>query len=296
MKLKKINLNRFLRKFHIRKKYKDRLFQKVFEDKKDLLELYNAVNETQYTNPDELEITTLEDVIYLSMKNDLSFIISSTLNLYEHQSTYNPNMPIRGLIYFARLYEAYINKNGYNVYGHKRIKLPTPQFIVFYNGRENQPDEKELKLSDAFMPSKANEPMIECRVRMLNINYGHNDRILKASKRLNDYSYFINEVNIALDKGYELEAAIEKAINKCIDNDVMTDILLKCKSEVFNMLLTEYDEKKHMNSIREEGREEGEERFGILTAHLLEQGRIDEAIMAAKDKEYRQKLFDEFGL
>ena len=132
MKLKHTKFVRFMRKFHVRRKYKDRLFQKVFEDKKDLLELYNAVNETNYTNPDELEITTLEDVIYLSMKNDLSFIIGSTLNLYEHQSTYNPNIPIRSLIYFARLYEAYINKNGYNVYGHKLIKLPTPQFIVFY--------------------------------------------------------------------------------------------------------------------------------------------------------------------
>ncbi len=296
MKLKKINFNRFLRKFHIRKKYKDRLFQKVFEDKKDLLELYNAVNETQYTNPDELEITTLEDVIYLSMKNDLSFIISSTLNLYEHQSTYNPNMPIRGLIYFARLYEAYINKNGYNVYGHKLIKLPTPQFIIFYNGRENQPDEKELRLSDAFMPVNDKEPMLECKVRMLNINYGHNDRILKASKRLNDYSYFINEVNSALDKGYELETAIEIAIDECIKNDVMSDILIKCKSEVFNMLLTEYDEKKHMNWIREETREETLETVNKLTILLLEQGRTEDLAKAAQDKEYQKKLFDEFGL
>ena len=98
MKLKHTKFVRFMRKFHVRRKYKDRLFQKVFEDKKDLLELYNAVNETNYTNPDELEITTLEDVIYLSMKNDLSFIISTSLNLYEHQSTYNPNIPIKRLV------------------------------------------------------------------------------------------------------------------------------------------------------------------------------------------------------
>ena len=292
MKLKHIKLNRFFRRFHIRKKYKDRLFQKVFEDKKDLLELYNAVNETHYTNPDELEITTLEDVIYLSMKNDLSFIISSTMNLYEHQSTYNPNIPIRGLIYFARLYEAYIKKYNYNVYGHKLIKLPTPQFIVFYNGKENQPDEKELKLSDAFMPEKVKEPMLECKVRMLNINYGHNEKILKASRRLNDYSYFINEVNVALDYGYELDEAIETAIDKCIENDIMADILLKCKSEVFNMLLTEYDEKKHMKWIREEVTE----RINTLNILLSEQGRTDDIIKAAKDKEYQKKLFDEFGL
>ena len=105
-----------------------------------------------------------------------------------------------------------------------------------------------------------------------------------------------NEVNVALDNGYALEEAIEKAINKCIDNDIMTDILLKCKSEVFNMLLTEYDEKKYIKYFKEEGREEGEERFGMLTAQLLEQGRIDDAIKVAKDKDYRQKLFGEFGL
>ena len=88
-----------------------------------MLALYNAVNHTSYTNAEELEITTLDDVIYLSMKNDLSFIISATLNLYEHQSTFNANMPIRGLLYFARLYEAYIKKNKLDIYGHKMIDL-----------------------------------------------------------------------------------------------------------------------------------------------------------------------------
>ncbi len=105
---KKRRIYSLLRRIYPNKKYKDRLFQRVFEDKKDLLELYNAMNRTSYQNPDDLEITTLEDVIYLSMKNDLSIIIASSLNLYEHQSTFNPNMPIRGLLYFARLYEAYI--------------------------------------------------------------------------------------------------------------------------------------------------------------------------------------------
>ena len=185
---------------------------------------------------------------------------------------------------------------NYNVYGRKLIKLPTPQFIIFYNGRENQPDEKELRLSDAFMPVNDKELMLECKVRMLNINYGHNEKILKASKRLNDYSYFINEVNTALDKGYEFETAIEIAINKCIENDVMTDILLKCKSEVFNMLLTEYDEKKHMNWIREEGREEGREEMLKLILILSKQGRTEDLAKAAQDKEYQKKLFDEFGL
>lgn len=268
MKLKKRKISRFWRRIRIRKQYKDRLFQKVFEDKKDLLELYNAINGTAYTNAEELEITTLDDVIYLSMKNDLSFIISSTLNLYEHQSTYNPNLPIRGLVYFARLYEAYIKKNDYNVYGHKLVKLPTPEFIVFYNGREEQPDENLLKLSDAFEPEPIAEPMLECKARMLNINYGHNEKILQACKRLHDYSYFMKEVNGGIDRGMEPAEAIATAMEYCIENDVLADILLKSKSEVFHMLLTEYDEKKHLKHVKEEGREEAQEQlfreFGLV--------------------------------
>ena len=257
MKLKKWKISRFWRRIRIRRKYKDRLFQKVFEDKKDLLELYNAVNGTSYNDPEELEITTLDDVIYLSMKNDLSFMISSTLNLYEHQSTFNPNIPIRGLMYFARLYESYIKKQGYDIYGHRQVMLPTPQFIVFYNGREKQPDEVILKLSDAFETKRLSEPILECKARMLNINYGHNEKILKSCKRLHDYSYFMKEVNLGLDRGMALDEAIVSAMDDCIEKNVLADILIKCKSEVFYMLLTEYDEKKHLKAVREEGREEG---------------------------------------
>ena len=259
MKLYNWNMSRFWRHLKPRRKYKDKLFQRVFSDKKDLLDLYNAVNQTSYTNPDDLEITTLEDVIYLSMKNDLSFIISSTLNLYEHQSTFNPNMPIRGLIYFARLYEAYIKKHDLYVYGHKQIYLPAPQFIVFYNGKEAQPDELTLRLSDCFIPSlqTSSTPVLECQTRMVNINYGHNQKLLDNCKRLHDYSYFVAEVNRNLDLGYHLKDAIFSAINTCINNDVLSDILVKSQSEVFNMLLTEYDEKRHFKMLYKEGHEDG---------------------------------------
>ncbi|MDY3795845.1 MAG: hypothetical protein SOZ81_03925, partial [Agathobacter sp.] len=116
----------------------------MFRDKEYLLELYNAINRTNYSNSDDLEITTLEDVIFMSMKNDKSFIISSTMNLYEHQSTANPNMPIRGLLYFAQLYDEYIKLHDLDVYGRKLVKLPTPQYIVFYNGKEEIPDDQTL--------------------------------------------------------------------------------------------------------------------------------------------------------
>lgn len=251
------------------------------------------------------------------MKNDISFIISSSLNLYEHQSTFNPNMPIRGLMYFARLYEAYIHEQEANIYGRYLIKLPTPQFIVFYNGKEDVPDELELRLSEAFEPKvESDQAVLECKARLLNINYGHNEQLLSACKRLHDYAYFMKEINQNIEKYATLETAIEKAIETCIQQGVLEDILMKCKSEVFGTLLTEYDERKHMRlerkAERAEGRREGlaeglsqghakgceemQERINTLNVKLIEQNRTEDIIKASKDKEYQEKLFKEFGL
>ena len=251
------NISKITRIF-VRRKFKDTLFRRVFRDKKDLLDLYNALNGTGYTNPDELEITTLEDAIYMSMKNDVSFIISSTLNLYEHQSTVNPNMPIRGLLYFARQYEAYVKLNELDIHGSSLVRLPTPKYIVFYNGREDLPDKQVLKLSDSFMDkSNLEKSNLECRATVLNINYGHNEKTLKACKRLNDYSIFISKVNEGLDKKLSLKGAISEAISYCVENDILYDILVKQKSEVMSMILTEYNEKLHMKTVRKEGYDEG---------------------------------------
>ena len=86
----------------VNREHKDRLFKIIFQEKSDLLCLYNAINGTTYDNPDDLTITTMEDVIYISMKNDVSFLVDCRMNLYEHQSTYNPNMPLRGMFYFSK--------------------------------------------------------------------------------------------------------------------------------------------------------------------------------------------------
>ena len=137
----------------ITKEYKDRLFRLVFGEKEDLLALYNAVNESAYSNPEQLAIVTLENMLYLKMKNDISFLIGDILNLYEHQSTLNPNMPVRGFLYFAETYQKYLMKHKYRLYGKKLIPLPRPKFVVFYNGLEEQPDRVELKMSDAFPPA-----------------------------------------------------------------------------------------------------------------------------------------------
>ena len=240
----------------VNRKYKDRLFRFLFKEKKDLLDLYNAVNDSDYDDPDALEIVTMEDVIFLKMKNDLSFMVVNRLNLYEHQSTYSPNMPLRGLIYLARQYEGMIAKAQENIYGSKLVKIPTPEFVIFYNGTMEQPDHTELCLSDAFTDGRGSG-CLECKSQMLNINRGHNQELMERCRRLWEYAEFVAEVNDNLDKGYSLKRAITVAMNSCIERGVLMDVLLKNKAEVMDMLLTEYDEKKHMKAIRKEGYEDG---------------------------------------
>lgn len=256
----KLNIAKIKRIF-VRRKYRDLLFQRVFREKKDLLDLYNAINGTDYTNYDNLEITTLEDALYLSMKNDKSFIISSTLNLYEHQSTVNPNMPIRGLMYFSRLYEGYISSHKLNIYGRKVVNLPTPHYIVFYNGLEEIPDKTVLKLSDVFTADRDAEdfPVLECSATVLNINYGHNEGTLKACKRLGDYSHFIYKVNEGFEKGLNKAEAIESAINYCIENGILADILSKYRGEVMSSILA-YTEKQYKKTLKQEAFEDGYEK------------------------------------
>lgn len=123
--------------------YKSRIFEMVFSDRKELLDLYNAANGTNYDNPELLKVNTLENAIYLSMHNDISFVIDSRLTLYEHQSTYSPNLPLRYLMYIADLYSNMTKDE--NLYGTRKVMLPTPKFVIFYNGIDEQPDVQELQ-------------------------------------------------------------------------------------------------------------------------------------------------------
>ena len=245
-------------RIRLNRKYRDRLFCFLFRNKKDLLDLYNALNGTNYTNPDDLEIVTMEDVIFLKMKNDLSFIIARRLNLYEHQSTVNPNMPLRGLIYFAQQYEGIVSAGNQSIYGSKCITLPTPEYIVFYNGTDPVEDEAVLYLSDAFAGGHGSG-CLECRCRVLNINRGHNSVLVKRCHRLWEYSEFVSEVNEWIRRGRPREEAIQLAMDYCIGHDILKDSLIKQRTEVLHMLLTEFDEKKYKRTVFREGYEEGEQ-------------------------------------
>lgn len=247
------------RRLRLNRKHKDRLFRYLFKEKKHLLDLYNALHGSSYTNPDELEVVTMENVIFMKMKNDLSFIIDSRLSLYEHQSTWNPNMPLRGLFYFTQQYEGLLGRTTENIYGGKRIELPTPEYIVFYNGRDMTEDRRVLYLSDSFSEGRGSG-CLECTCKIININRGHNEELMDKCQRLWEYSEFVSEVKTCIQAGQSHEAAIQTAIEYCIARDILTDVLKKEKSEVLRMIfLTEYDEKRHMRQLFEEGREEGRE-------------------------------------
>lgn len=220
----------------------------LFHDRKRLLELYNAVSGKHYQNPEALQINTLDNAVYLSMKNDLSFLIDCRLSLYEHQSTYNPNMPLRFLFYVSDLYSSMIL--GKNMYGSKLIVLPAPTFLVFYNGTQEEPDEKELRLSDSY-EIKEDSPSLDLVVRMLNINAGHNDELMHSCKTLREYAEYVRRIR-EHTKTQPIEEAVEQTITECISDDILRDFLLKNRAEVKSMSIYEYNEEEHMRMEREE--------------------------------------------
>lgn len=244
------------RRLWMNRRYKDALFRHLFRDKQHLLELYNALNGSTYTDPEELEVVTMEDVIFMKMKNDLSFIIGNSINLYEHQSTWNLNMPLRGLLYFAQQFEGLISANREDLYGKRRIELPTPVYIVFYNGSDMHTDNVMLYLSDSFSAGHGSG-CIECTCEVLNINRGYNGALMDKCHRLWEYSELSSEIEDNIREGMSREEAVEAAIDNCIKRGILMDILLKEKAEVTHMLLTEYDEKRHLKNTFMEGKEEG---------------------------------------
>ena len=233
--------------------YRSRLFAMIFSEKENLLELYNAVNGTHYEDAELLEVNTLENAIYMSMRNDLSFIIDSRLSLYEHQSTRNPNLPLRFLFYIADLYSGMLR--GANLYGTKRLQLDTPHFLIFYNGQEEMPERMTLRLSDLFkIPEE--KPQLELTATMWNINIGNNRRLMEASRTLRDYAEYTSRVREYVQK-MPLEKAVERAVDECIREGVLADFLRKNRAEAIKMSIYEYDEEDHKRILREEGREEG---------------------------------------
>ena len=233
------------------------LFEQIFNSKSEALSLYNAINGTSYSDESEMTVTTLGGAVYLGYRNDVSFIIGSVLNLYEHQSTFNPNMPVRGLLYFARLYESYITKTGLDIYSSARLTLPETQYYVFYNGTAEQPDRQILKLSDSYPNNTGHDIHLEVCAVMLNINYGHNKVLMEKCRTLHDYALFVAKVREYIDEGYKREKAVEKAVNECIENNILKEFLIRNKAGVITMLFSEYAWQFHLKKLQDESREKG---------------------------------------
>ena len=233
--------------------YKDTVFRMLFSDRKNLLSLYNAISGAHYDNPEMLEIVTLENAIYMGMKNDLAFIIDTDLFLYEHQSTYNPNMPLRDLFYISSEYQKLVDKKS--LYSSILQKIPAPQFIVFYNGTEKRKDSWVNHLSEAFENLPGN-PKLELEVLTININEGHNEELMEHCQTLKEYAKYVNCVR-KYARELELNEAVKLAVDECIRNNILSEFLRANKSEVISMSIFEYDKEEEERILRKAEYEAG---------------------------------------
>ena len=240
----------------VNRNYKDSVFRMLFREKDALLSLFNAVNDTAYQNPDELRITTLENAIYLTMKNDVSCLIDMRLGIFEHQSSINPNMPLRNLQYVSSIFDRdYITRR---VYTSTRIVLPRPTFVVFYNGGEWQPERKTMRLSDLYEKRDNDDINLELVCVQLNINPGFNEDLKKKCPMLADYITFVEKVR-AYVKTMTRENAVSCAIDECIKDGVLADFLRRNKAEVERMNIWEITEEDYKEAVYENGFEHGME-------------------------------------
>ncbi|MBO5551903.1 MAG: hypothetical protein J5966_08085 [Lachnospiraceae bacterium] len=282
-------LKKLLNKDGVNAEYKDRLFKFIFghpDNKQWTLELYNAVNGTDYKDTDELQFNTIGEALYLRMKNDISFIIYFEMNLWERQSTFNPNMPMRFLRYAASLYEKFIATTDYYEYSSTLQKIPTPKCVCFYNGTQDQPEKQVLSLSDAY----EGKGDIEVNVTMLNINYGKNRKLMEACAPLKEYAWLVDAVRRHQGERMDLDAAVDASVDEMPGDFVIHEFIIANRAEVKSMLLTEYNEEKVMEKERQEGQKE----VASLMSFLASNGRSDDIVKAGQDENFLNKLLSDF--
>ena len=315
----------------VNREYKDRLFKFLFASHPELtLSLYNAINGTDHKKVDELEITTANSALFISLRNDLSFLIADTMNFYEAQSTPNPNMPARFFFYVALVYINYIQRSGIDLSRRKLQKLPTPRLVCFYEGRDDPKieDEKVLTLDAAFNNRFKSNVSVE--VTLLNINQGHNRELLEKCRPLNDYSKFIFDTRNYYDSQKKdkmtdeehdrlLAEAVEAAIDNLPDGQVKTYLKDEVK-KVTDMCVFDFNLERSLNNSFEDGKEEGRaegraegvvigeargevkgradglDMFADLLQKLNKAGRAQEAAQVITDKALRDRLLEEFGI
>ncbi|MCL2008356.1 MAG: Rpn family recombination-promoting nuclease/putative transposase [Treponema sp.] len=264
-------------------KFKSSVFSLLFSDPDVLRELYCALKGLTLPDDTPVIINTLEDALFMDRVNDISFEIGGRLVvLIEHQSSINPNMALRFLMYIGRIYEKIIEDK--NIYSKKQISIPRPEFFVLYNGTDSFPDEDTFKLSELFMsieplglPEMIN-PLLELEVKVLNINEGRNKAILRRCRFLNQYSAFTAKVREYKSGDVSLQEAIQKAVVYCRNHDILKEFLEKQASEVLNMLMVEWNMDDALAVRFEEGVEEGQQKLQKYVLELIDQGLSREEI------------------
>ena len=261
------------------REYKDSLFVDLFYQdetaKKNLLSVYNALHDTEYQDENVIRKVIIEDVLYKNFKNDISFEVDGqVLVMGEQLSTVNLNIPLRCLLYVGRAYEQLIDKKAR--YRTTLVKIPTPEFYTFYNGQKDQPLERELKLSDAFINPAWNNSA-ELKVKVININSDKAHELLKKCDILREYSKFIDTVRAYSGE----ESAIKKAIRECIDRGILAEYLKRKGSEVENMLIAEYSYEEDILVKQQEAEQQG--RTKGRQEGLILSGRIFQTVMNNPD-------------
>ena len=236
----------------VRRTYKDSVFRKIFNNKENLLALYNALNGTHYNNPEDIEIITLDNALFLKMKNDIAFLVSTDqICLVEHSSTVCLNYPLRSLLYLTKEYQATLKQRNQDILSYTQVKIPTPRCIVLYNGPAQRPEREVMKLSDAFANQEV-EGCLELKVEILNINYGKNESLQKACKTLEDYAILVAKIREYAREMDDLSMAVHKAIQYCIDHDHLRDFLILNQAEVAAMSLLEGSWEEYADSMDQE--------------------------------------------
>ncbi len=236
----------------VRRTYKDTVFRKIFNNKENLLALYNALNGTHYNNPEDIEIITLDNALFLKMKNDIAFLVSTDqICLVEHSSTVCLNYPLRSLLYLTKEYQAILKQRNQDILSYTQVKIPTPRCIVLYNGPAQRPEREVMKLSDAFANQDV-EGCLELKVEILNINYGKNESLQKACKTLEDYAILVAKIREYAREMDDLSMAVHKAIQYCIDHDHLRDFLILNQAEVAAMSLLEGSWEEYADSMDQE--------------------------------------------
>lgn len=292
--------------------YKDTMFRMLFSEKENLLSLYNALNGTSYTDTGGLRVTTLENAVYMNYKNDISFVFGLELMLYEHQSTFNPNMPLRNLFYAAKVIQG-ITKDE-DLYGPRPVRIPAPRFAVFFNGTQPQPEQQTLKLSDAFegeASDKGRLPELELTVTVYNINLGYNSKLMEDCHVLKEYAQYVNQVR-EYARRMEFREAVEEAVEYCMRNGILEEFLSKNRAEAIEVSIFEYNEEMHIKNEKEFSYQEGhksglelgirqgirqeKERITLLQKNLLYENRMEDLRRSIEDEEYREKLYTEYEM